>query len=952
MKVTKLFYQVLILLLFFTSTANAQKHEANSVTYSTGVELDLEGSGYAKKYHLSSNQIGILLTKRVNGKLRSILGQRDGIKEFKEYQNGVYVLTLDSAYERSKLFELAYQFETEYDLISNAGVVIYRDKESKPMILTNSIIVQFSSDAKNVKEQLAHEGLEIISENPYTKGRQVLARVRPSEKRDSISASNRINKVPDVVFGHPDFITIVDYRQFTPNDALYGAQWHHNNNGASGGTVDADGDTDFAWTITRGTTATTIAILDNGFDVNHEDLTPNLWTNGGETPGNGLDDDNNGCIDDVNGCTFAATSPCSLGSPLTCGTGTITAANHGTSVAGVAAAQGNNTIGVSGACANCTIIPIQQGGTTFNDGLAIGYAGAIGADVFTNSWGYGIGFVIPANVTAAITNTAAAGTVIFWAMNNGNIDDCIGTADISANPNVIAISASSNQDRKVTESAFGNCMDMLAPTHRGYGGATPFSGTLNITTTDRTGNAGYNNASPVGAACPGEAANNNYTSCFGGTSSATPYAAGIAGLMVSAWPTITRAQVQRSLQDTADKIQDSVGAYSTNTGFSSPAGGGAATHGYGRVNAFEAVRLVAPTALGGRNNVDIYLRDNRLDWGNTEQLSNVLMEPTRGFIPHYQSVDIKIDAGPSFEPTPPTTSAQFDSFVDENPISGQLNRVYVRVHNRGANAAANVTVKLQWAFAGTALPALPSDYWSVFPADSVDPTNRWASLGAQSISNLAYSGASVAGTAADASQIVAFDFMGPTIDSSLGNFRHHCLLAVISSPQDPVLASSMTQLAPDVITPRDNNVTHKNVFVQDTLRNGRFRAEFFVRNPFKHTIHTRLRLVAPKGWKLKLEGAKLDRLFELKANSEKLVVAEIFAPKPFSVGRVEIRQSVVNSRKLELTHVAQETKEIDIGGVIYDFRDKEKQPQKGKNYSDGNDQQTDKTKVPVYKRGE
>ena len=523
-------------------------------------------------------------------------------------------------------------------------------------------------------------------------------------------------------------------------------------------------------------------------------------------------------------------------------------------------------------------------------------------------------------------------------MNNGNINDCTGTPDISANANVIAISASSNQDQKVTESAFGNCMELLAPTHRGYGGGTPFTGTLNITTTDRTGTAGYNNTNAPSAPCPAEVGDNNYTNCFGGTSSATPYTAGIAGLMLSATPGLTRQQVQRSLQDTADKVQDSAGSYSESTGFSAP--GGAATHGFGRVNAFEAVRLVAPTATGGRNNVDIFLRDNRLDWGNTEQLSNVLMEPTRGYIPHYQSVDIKIDAGPTYEASPPTNSAQFDAFVDEDPVSDQVNRVYVRLHNRGATTANNVTIKLQWSFAGTALPALPSDYWTAFPGDSAVPSSPWNTLGTQTITNLLYSGASVAGGAADGSQIVAFDFTGPPIDSSLSAFRHHCLLAVISSPQDPVLVTSMAQFAPDVITPRDNNVTHKNVSVQDPIgRDGRFRAAFFVRNPFESSIRTRLQLVAPSGWKAKLEGLPLDQVFELEPRSEKQVIAEFFAPKEGATGKVEIRQIV-------LRHDNDKESEIALGGVIYHFKNKE---QPDKPYKEN---EKDKGDVKIYRRGE
>ena len=209
--------------------------------------------------------------------------------------------------------------------------------------------------------------------------------------------------------------------------------------------------------------------------------------------------------------------------------------------------------------------------------------------------------------------------------------------------------------------------------------------------------------------------------------------AGVAGLILSRDETLTRDQVQQLLQDTADKISDFAGAYSETRGFSDPAGG-TPTHGYGRINAFEAVRTVASTASGGRGGVDVFLRDNRLDWGNTEQPSNVTFESTRGFIPHWESVDIKVDAYP-FRSLPPATSKEFDAFEHENPKSDMLNRVYVRVHNRGPRTATNVRVKLHWAFAGGGLPALPPDFWSAFPSDSAD-VSEWHPQPVQTIESL------------------------------------------------------------------------------------------------------------------------------------------------------------------------------------------------------------------------
>src|SRR3546814_1357090 len=137
-----------------------------------------------------------------------------------------------------------------------------------------------------------------------------------------------------------------------------------------------------------------------------------------------------------------------------------------------------------------------------------------------------------------------------------------------------------------------------------------------------------------------------YTTLF--RSYAAPLTAGVSGLMETLDGSLMPLEHQRILQDTADKIEPTVAAYDPDTGFSSPTaaptpqgqgslGGVGSTHGYGRVNAFEAVRLVAPAAAGGHGGVDAFLRDNRLDWGNTERPSSLRMDNPRGFIPPCRS---------------------------------------------------------------------------------------------------------------------------------------------------------------------------------------------------------------------------------------------------------------------------------------------------------------------------
>ena len=763
----------------------------------------------------------------------------------------------------------------------------------------------------------ARLGATVIMQNPFDK-REFLMRVTEQSQRDSLDMANEYHRSELVEYSHPNFVRVRDIRQTIPNDTLFNNQWHHQNTGQAAGTVDADVDSELSWGFTLGNTGVMIAVLDGGFDMTHPDLVGNYFTNPGELAGNGVDDDGNTLIDDVNGWDFSA---CVGG--VGCGDNNPTGPDtnfgrHGTSVAGAAAAVGNNALGVTGSCPNCTILPIRiSGGNVFADGLAFGYAQQMGAQIITNSWGYTVGTPATANVVNAINNAATAGSVILFAMNTTGgpyREDCLGaTPDISSLANVIAVSASNNADQR-TPAGYGNCMDIVAPTD----GSNTTLGTLFTTTTDMQGAAGYNNAFGL-ATCPTvepgppPANARDYTLCFGGTSFSTPLTAGIAGLMLSVNPGLNRVQVQRMLQDTADKIEDSVASYGATTGFSNPTGPPAvglpvgSTHGFGRVNAFEAVRVAAPVAQGGKGGVDIFIRDNRLDWGNTQQASNVLMEPVRGFIPHYRSVDIKVDAGPAYQ-SAPTTSAQFDAFTHENPVSGQLNRVYVRVHNRGPVAADSVTVKLHWAFAGTALPVLPTDFWTVFPADSSDPTSAWNSLGVQTVENLAYSGATIAGSAMDASQIIQFEFPGPVLDPSVAAFRHYCLFAVINSPQDPVSPASMANLVPDNITPWDNNVTHRNVSLQDPIRGGRFTGQFFVRNPYPEPIKSELSINGPRRWKIETDPLPFNKPFELQPFEEILVTLAV-APSGGQTGVVDIRQYVLKDQGRNI-----------LGGMVYEFR--------------------------------
>ena len=211
--------------------------------------------------------------------------------------------------------------------------------------------------------------------------------------------------------------------------------------------------------------------------------------------------------------------------------------------------------------------------------------------------------------------------------------------------------------------------------------------------------------------------------------------------------------------------------------------------------------------------VDIYLRDNIIDTGETLPSPSGVPDPTQVgvVVRHYKSADIKVDAPPfdpvdalvdgvEFDdPTHPYVYSgsglpleDIDGIEHNQPIRDQINRVYVQAHNRGWNKADSVTVKLIFADAGAGLPALPSDYWSNFPGDGFDQT-IWKAIGTATLTDLL----------PGVPQVVQFDWTPPA-----GSSNHVCLCAMVDSPQDPLLPQ--TQLNVDNLTLGNKRITHRN----------------------------------------------------------------------------------------------------------------------------------------------
>lgn len=387
----------------------------------------------------------------------------------------------------------------------------------------------------------------------------------------------------------PSFLIKAEKRAYIPNDPLFSNQWHLHNNGSNSKLSGSDhAHVAEAWEVmmafkgNSGGKGIKLAIVDDGFDLDHEDLA-GRFTDGYDFGDNDTDPTYN--------------------------PNKYYPDEHGTACAGVAGAAQNNGKGVSGACPNCTLIPIRidlDGYTSMDESAikAFQWAANAGADIISNSWG-------PADnqgaedmstslknlvteLTTTIKGRKGKGINIFFAAGNGG--ESIETDGFASNLHVFAIGATKADGQRCSYSDFGNSLDFMAPSsdfsdydndHDGY------CDTLDgIWTVDNTGRDGYNS----GKSSLGDS-QGNYTNDFGGTSSACPLAAGITGLVLAANPDLTRDQIYAIYADTSDEIGNPIidktlGCKDYNDHFSN-------CYGYGRINACEAVKEAF--RLGGKD---------------------------------------------------------------------------------------------------------------------------------------------------------------------------------------------------------------------------------------------------------------------------------------------------------------------------------------------------------------
>jgi subtilisin family serine protease len=273
---------------------------------------------------------------------------------------------------------------------------------------------------------------------------QYIATPENSRGLGALSLANSLHSDSRVDWATPNFFT--DHQiEAVPNDTLFGNQWTMNNTGQTGALNNGEGDTDSvqAWDTTTGNAQLVVAVLDNGVQLDHPDL--NIFTNTGEIAGNGIDDDGNGFIDDVNGWDFAG-DVVAVRTPDNNPNPTTANDNHGTAVAGVVGAIGNNGVGIAGSIQNVQILPVKiarddtgTGGGFVDQATisrAVYYAAGAVLDVNDNIIGRWRGADILVNSWAGGAQNAALNAAFDWAATHGRNE--LGIASFNATGNAAA----------------------------------------------------------------------------------------------------------------------------------------------------------------------------------------------------------------------------------------------------------------------------------------------------------------------------------------------------------------------------------------------------------------------------------------------------------------------------------------------------------------------------------
>ncbi len=414
------------------------------------------------------------------------------------------------------------------------------------------------NDLEILEVEAAKIGVEILGANRFT---SAIIKLKTNKNGiDAIEAVNTLKSTGLFRTVSPNLVHSVS--DCSVDDPRYDRQWHLQNDGTGiqgNGTIGADMDVEAAWEVTTGSTDITIVIVDSGIDTLHPELEGKLL------PG------------------FDAMGDGTNGYP----TPNYDSDGHGTSCAGIAAANTNNTLGVAGVCQDCKVIPIR----VFNYEVILGevqpwsetqfFLDCMGwqtqndIDVSSNSWAVpdvllalypGSDTLVNAVIDQVVENARGGlGAPMLFSSGNDGVTDTIPLWP-ARYENTIAVGATSMCDEHKTPAScdgenwwagnWGEGLDVSAPGVR-------------VATIDMLGTNGFHNT--------------EYYNSFNGTSAACPNAAGVLALVLSHTPTLPQWLARKVLAFGAEKV----GGYDYSTWNEN--GGWSLELGYGRVNAYNSV---------------------------------------------------------------------------------------------------------------------------------------------------------------------------------------------------------------------------------------------------------------------------------------------------------------------------------------------------------------------------
>lgn len=541
-------------------------------------EAELKFGGTILKLKKSPTMIGV---KPNRGRVRDVerAAARVGADRISQTLGGFRVVDVKSA---TQSMEATLDIIRENQSVTSGTHVYNTSDDGVPFVPTGELYLLFADSAgpRECQKVLDQYALEVVRTHGE---RELTVRVTP-DSPNPIKVAAALQQSSVVSVAEPDLATPGKLTAFVlPADPFLNRQWHLRNAGTIDGSpiglkAGADARVVAAWESAEslGSPNVIVAVIDDGFDLGHPDL-----SGAGKVVGPWDFTRNTDDPQPEFSPNYPEWDP---------GRQEWVGDWHGTACAGVAIGNANGA-GILGAAPASRFMPVRWGPNLSNSQVTawFDYVRTQGAAVVSCSWGaMAAVFPLSTPIRNAITRCAAEGrdgrgcVVCFAAGNlNHDVNDPAGTFldGFAVHPDVIAVAACTSRDERSNYSNYGDAISVCAPSS-GAGGR-------GIVTADVIGSFARNGQHIESGYSPGA-----FTDTFGGTSSATPLVAGICALLLSINPNQTAQQIKTLIQDTARKIGPA-NSYNAN--------GHSRQFGYGCIDAVAAVdKLLGgqPTSAG------------------------------------------------------------------------------------------------------------------------------------------------------------------------------------------------------------------------------------------------------------------------------------------------------------------------------------------------------------------